>query len=259
MKIVMPFFLEWNVLMRKPMAFLLFFAYGCSALATSGLEDIQPSPSPAKEVVGGPSSVTVPLSPPAPQSPVNTSVDQRFEYRIGVNDLLKIEVFQAKDLDNETRVNSNGLISVPLVGPVKVVGLSVQEAERLIESELSKSYLQAPHVTVFVKEYESQKFTVEGQVKKGGVFPLMGKMSLVQAVATAGGLDTLANESSITLFRKQENGQITSTEYNFSKIREGKLADPPVISGDIIVVPKHGGKAAFETVKGLVPFSVFFP
>lgn len=244
--------------MRNLLLLMISIACGSPSFAADGLDDLQSGSTP-KKVVGQTPTVTAPYATSVPATPVDTGSSQRYEYKIGINDLLKIEVFQAKDLANESRVNSNGLISVPLVGPVRVIGLTVQEAERLIEAELAKSYLQDPHVTVFIKEYESQKFTVEGQVKKGGVFPLMGRMTLVQALATAGGLENLANASKITLFRKQEGGQITSQEYDFDKIREGRLADPPVITGDIIVVPKHGGKAAFETVKGLLPFSVFFP
>ena len=114
-----------------------------------------------------------------------SKADSHYEYRIGSHDVLEIEVFQVEELSKATRVNSSGYISVPLIGKVMVGGLTVGEAEQRIAEALAKDYLQDPQVSIFVKEYESQKFTVEGEVKEPGVFPIKGPTSLLQAIAMA--------------------------------------------------------------------------
>jgi len=184
-----------------------------------------------------------------------------YEYRIGPLDLIEVEVFQAEELSRETRVNTEGYASLPLIGPVKVAGLTAREAERRIEKVLRKKYLQDPHVTVFVKEYESQKITVEGWVKNPGVFPLKGKTTFLQAIANAKGMDRLADFDEVAIFRT-ENGKTTGYILSYRKVRAGQQVDPVLQNGDIIVVNRSGSKAAWklfsETLTSFVGWSVLF-
>jgi len=126
------------------------------------------------------------------------------DYRIGPLDLLEISVFQVPDLNKTVRVNSAGQISLPLIGAVQAGGITVQELEKSIAAKLEAKFLQNPQVTAFVKEYTSQRVTVEGAVKAPGVFPLTGRTTLLQTIAQAGGLDGLANTKEIVVFRHVE-------------------------------------------------------
>lgn len=184
-----------------------------------------------------------------------------FEYRIGIRDLLEIEVFQVTDLGHSARVNSQGYISLPLIGGVKVEGLTIEEVERLLEQKLGEDYLQDPHVTVFIKEYESQKVTIEGWVKDPGIFPLSGKTTLLQAIALADGMDRLADQEEVVIFRKVDEGKIKGYKVDITKIRAGAMRDPLIQKNDVIVVPKHGGKGLLDdvtrTMRGFIGFGTF--
>ena len=161
-------------------------------------------------------------------------------YRIGPHDLLRIEVFQVGDLTTEKRVNEGGSILMPLIGNVKVGGLTPMEAEQAIAGRLEERYLDNPQVSVSVTESSSQRVTVTGQVKKPGVFPLVGETTLMQAIAMAGGLDEVAKKEEIIVFRKQERGGVNAYVVDLVSIEEGKLTDPVMITDDRVVVPKSG-------------------
>jgi polysaccharide biosynthesis/export protein len=161
-------------------------------------------------------------------------------YRIGPYDLLKVDVFKVADLSSQVRVDDQGLVMMPLIGSVKVGGLTPQEAEQAIANKLGEQYLQNPQVRIFVSEYASQKVTVIGQVKKPGVFPVAGKTTLMQAIALAGGLEGVAKKEEIVVFRKQPTGSVNAYVVNMAAIEEGKLTDPMIVGDDRIVVPKSG-------------------
>jgi len=164
-------------------------------------------------------------------------------YRIGPFDLIKIEVFQVAELSSQERVNEEGYVVMPLIGSVKVGGLTPREAEQAIAKQLGVDYLQNPQVNIFVVDYASQKVTVTGRVKKPGVFPVAGKTTLMQAIALAGGLDDVARKDEIVVFRKQPGGDINAYVVNLRSIEEGKLTDPVIVGDDRIVVPKSGAAA----------------
>ncbi|HID44764.1 MAG TPA: polysaccharide export protein [Chromatiaceae bacterium] len=184
-----------------------------------------------------------------------------YEYRIGPMDVIEVEVFQAEELSREARVNTQGYVSLPLIGGVKVAGLTTSEAERKIEKVLGEKYLQDPHVTVFIKAYESQKITVEGWVKNPGVFPLKGKTTFLQAIANAKGMDKLADFSEVAIFRTV-NGKTKGYILSYTKVRSGQQIDPVLQSGDIIVVNRSGSKAGWElftkTLTSFVGWTVLF-
>jgi polysaccharide export outer membrane protein len=161
-------------------------------------------------------------------------------YRIGPYDLLKVEVFQVAALSSEVRVDDGGFVVMPLIGSVKVGGLTPGEAEQAIANKLGENYLQNPQVRIFVADYASQKVTVIGQVKKPGVFPVAGKTTLMQAIALAGGLDDIAKKEEIVVFRKQQTGSVNAYVVNMESIEEGTLTDPAILGDDRIVVPKSG-------------------
>ncbi len=229
------------------------------ALAEDILDDLvtKPADSPASNQ----NSTGAPISDFSVAQKFDNKNPGVYEYRIGPMDVIEVEVFQAKELSRAARVNSEGFVSLPLIGPVKVSALTTREAELQIEKILKEKYLQDPHVTVYIKEYESQKITVEGWVKNPGVFPLKGKTTFLQAIANAKGMERLADFNEIAIFRT-ENGKTTGYKLSYTKVRAGEQIDPVLKSGDIIVVNRSGSKAGWalftETLTSFVGWSVLF-
>ena len=182
------------------------------------------------------------------------------DYRIGALDMLQITVFQLDDLDREVRVNTSGMVSLPLIGAVQAGGKTVSELEALIAAKLTETYLQNPQVSVFVKEFTSQRVTVEGAVRKPGIFPITGRTTLLQAVAMSEGLDPLADPSSVVVFRTIQ-GKRMAALFDLKAIRAGDSEDPLIYGEDIIVVDQSGGKTAIKSItdalRGIVGFRTF--
>jgi polysaccharide export outer membrane protein len=174
------------------------------------------------------------------------------EYRVGPQDLLDISVFQVPDLSRTVRVNSAGQISLPLIGIVQAGGLTIQELEATIAKQLDAKYLQNPQVTAFVKEYTSQRVTVEGAVKKPGIYPLTGRTSLLQTIAMAEGLDELANLQGVVVFR-QVGGKRMAAVFDLAAVRTGKAEDPIIYGDDVVVVEQSGSKSALQKFIQSVP------
>ncbi len=186
------------------------------------------------------------------------------DYRIGAQDLIEIQVFGIDDLKREVRVNSRGIVSLPLIGAVTIAGLTGQEAEALIAAKYAKDYLQDPQVSVFIKEFTSQRITVEGAVNHPGIFPVRGPTSLLQAIALAGGQGQLSDMSEVMVYRV-ESGQKKTLMYNVIKIRGGEVQDPMLANDDVVVVKRSGDRVAvrdsiFGDIINLVnPFNYIRP
>lgn len=183
------------------------------------------------------------------------------DYRIGTNDLLEIGVLGVTDLNRTVRVNSSGAISMPLIGMVEVAGLTSSETEALLEKEYEKEYLQDPQISVFIKEFTSQRFTVDGAVSRPGVYPLVGKMTLLRALATAGGKGELADLENVMLFRVGKDGNVEKKKYDVLKIRTGEEPDPELRRDDMVVVNRNASRVTFrdslfrDIIDTLNPFS----
>ena len=167
------------------------------------------------------------------------------EYRIGTQDLLEVQVLGIQDLRREARVNAKGLIGLPLIGAVRVAGLTQAEAEALIAGLYSKNYLQNPEVSVFVKEFTRQNVTIDGAVAKPGIYPLKGQTTLLQALANAGGQGSLTDMSDVVLFRLEENER-RAIKFDVTKIRTAEAPDPVLQPGDLIVVNRSAARVAIR-------------
>lgn len=179
------------------------------------------------------------------------------EYRVGAQDLLEISVFQVAELNRTVRVNSNGQISLPLVGMVVAGGKTVQELETEIAGKLNETYLQDPQVSVFVKEFTSQRVTLEGAVRKPGIYPVTGRTSLLQAIAQAEGVTELANLDGVVVFRVVD-GQKMAAVFSLNQIRAGDAVDPQIYGDDIIVVDQSGSKTGLRNILQTIPiFNLF--
>ena len=181
----------------------------------------------------------------APAAPPTTSGSLR-DYRIGPDDLLEIQVFGVEQLSRTVRVNSRGQVSLPLVGTLQVGGMTGQEAEAALAHKLGENYLQDPQVSLFIREYTSQRVTVEGAVNKPGVYPLRGPTTLLQTLALAGGQASLSDMSEVMLFRPSPDGKRAAHAYDVERIRAGEMDDPAVMSEDLIVVKRNSTRVFFK-------------
>lgn len=180
------------------------------------------------------------------------------EYRVGAQDLIEISVFQVNDLNRTVRVNSNGQISLPLIGVVQAGGKTVQELEVEIASKLASEYLQNPQVSVFVKEFTSQRITIEGAIKTPGIYPITGRTSLLQGLAMAGGVTDLANLQGIVVFRVVD-GQKMAAVFDLKQIRSGDAVDPQIYGDDVVVVDQSGARTGLSRILQAVPlFNLFY-
>lgn len=180
-----------------------------------------------------------------PSSPESTA------YRIGPQDVLEISVFKVPELSKSVQVADAGSINLPLVGEVPAAGKTAQEIERDLTKKLGDKYLQSPQVTVYVKEYNSQRVTVEGAVKKPGVYPMRGQNSLLQTIALAEGLDASA-DANVVVFR-QRDGRRAAARFDLDSIRSGDADDPALQAGDVVVVGKSYLKEGWSTLLKAVP------
>ncbi len=189
-------------------------------------------------------------------APDTTSASGAYEggtdYRIGAQDLLEVSVFGVDELTQEVRVNSNGQISLPLIGGVMAGGKTIPDLEDAIAEKLAEGYLQDPQVSVFVKEFTSQRVTLGGAVEKPGIYPITGKTTLLQAVAMAEGVTDLADPSAVVLFRTVD-GKRMAAVYDLGEITGGRMEDPMIYGDDIVVIEQSGSKTAFRRIIESIP------
>jgi len=161
---------------------------------------------------------------------------------LGTGDLLQVEVFEAKELAAKVRVSSRGYITLPLVGPVEVKGLSAREAEVRIEELYREKYIKDPHVNVFVEEHYSQRVTLVGELKNPGTFDYPSKMRLLDVLSLAGGLNEKAGRTA----QIRRMGQTSETSNTIivdldRMLHKGQSElNIQINGGDIIFVPAAG-------------------
>lgn len=200
----------------------------------------------------------VPAAVPSAAAPADDPLALAVEdYRIGPSDLLEISVFQVPELSRTVRVNARGGLSLPLIGDIQAGGFTGQQLEALLAQKLKETYLQDPQVSVFIKEFISQRVTVSGSVNKAGVFPISGKTTLMQAIAMAGGLEKFADENDVKIMRDR-NGTREVLNYDLEPIRKGEVEDPLLHTSDVVVVARSEGRYAWRnTAEFLRDISVF--
>ena len=156
------------------------------------------------------------------------------------------------------RISVAGEFTMPLVGTVPASGKTVGELQTEIAARLKDGFMENPQVTVFVKEYMSQRVTVEGAVREPGVHSLTGRTSLLQIIALSKGLDELANPKGIVIYRNMDGNRYAAV-FDIREIRAGRLVDPEVLGGDIVVVDFSGARSNMRDLIFMVPvLAVFF-
>ena len=160
------------------------------------------------------------------------------EDRVGIDDVFDVRVYGEPELTGTYRVAVDGTIDYPLAGRVRVVGLRCGEIQQLLVAKLKEGYLNSPQVTVAFKERNSQKITVFGQVVKPGQVPYTPNMTIVDAIANAGGFTGIAAKNSVNL-RRDLGGKIETHVFPVADIAEGRSQNVMVLPGDVLVVDER--------------------
>jgi len=148
-------------------------------------------------------------------------------YRLGPGDKLKISVYGQTDLNGDYSIDGSGNIELPLIGQIRAAGLTVADFKRDLTTRLANGYFVNPSVSVEVENY--RPFYIIGEVNKPGEYPYVNGMSILNAVALAGGYTTRADDSSAYIRR---NGQSKEAEYPADETTK-------IQPGDIIRVPER--------------------
>lgn len=181
------------------------------------------------------------------------------DYKIAPMDTLSVTVFRVPDLTGEYSVDLLGQISMPLVGDVAAADRTPEELDRILTQKLGEKYFENPDVSVGIKSSAGRLVTVDGAVTKAGSYPVAGPLTLMQAVALAGGAHEDANLRRVAVFRKI-GGQRQAAAFDLVSIRHGETLDPSVYAGDIVIVDGSSIKATQKKIlQGLPLLTIFRP
>jgi polysaccharide biosynthesis/export protein len=181
----------------------------------------------AAQKVGSPAAETKTSSIPANDN----------DYKIGPQDVLRIDVWKEAEISRTTPVRPDGKISLPLLDDVQAAGLTPLHLAGVIAEGLKK-YITNPQVTIGVTEINSRRFYVTGEVTRPGAFPLLPDMTILQALSTAGGFTQFARLKNIYVLRAEDGKQVKHP-FNYKAAVAGKNAEQNLMlrPGDVIVVP----------------------
>jgi len=201
-------------------AFLVTAALGSAVVSAQ-----QPTPPP-------------PAATPAPAAAVaSAAVPLPDDYVIGPEDVLSVVFWRDKDMSADVTVRPDGKISLPLLNDVQAAGLTpIQLRDRLVE--VSKQFFEDPSVSVVVKNMNSRKVFVTGQVTRPGPYALVAPTTVLQLISIAGGLGDYAKSEKISIVRN-EGGKQTSFKFNYKEVINSRRLDQNIElkPGDTVVVP----------------------
>ena len=207
----------------------------------------------SRELGGDPQLTVLPAGElPAPSIADFTAVSR--PYIVGPFDRLTIDVFGIPELAaREVQVDAAGRISFPLAGVVQVSGQTPGEIEATLAERLRQAYVRNPQVTVNLKEAVSQVVTVAGEVKKPGLYPVMGRMTLLQAIARAEGTGEFSDLENVVVFRTVQGRRLAAL-YDVDAIQSGAYADPEIYPNDVVMIGDNNARRVFKDV--LTTFSL---
>ena len=171
-----------------------------------------------------------------PTGAVSANAPSPSMYVIGPEDLLRISVWNNKDLTLDIVVRPDGKISLPLIQDVQAQGLTPPELADVIHQKLLQ-YIKDPHVSVIVLQINASKFYIVGEVNKPGTYFLRGDMSILQALSMAGGFTMFASPKNIRLVRNMDGKQDVRVINYFEVIENGSRRNYLILPGDTLVVP----------------------
>ncbi len=162
------------------------------------------------------------------------------DYRVAPADLIAVTVYQDPDMSRKARVNADGTISLPLVGAVKIGGMTLVEAQAAVEKRLA-TYVVSPQVSLFIEEYGNKTVFVMGEVQKPGSYPIPteSRMTLLEAISTAGGFTPIAAQDRTRVLRNV-NGVSVTFNINVREITQDgqKEKDMVLEPNDMVFVPQ---------------------
>lgn len=173
----------------------------------------------------------------APAPPEPAASDEASQYYVAPGDVLRIAVWKEPELTTDVFVRLDGRITVPLVGDVKAAGRTTEQLATEIRTKL-RGFLEVPQVTITVSQAVSARFYVIGEVTTSGAFPLTGRLTVLQALALAGGFREFAKRDKIMLIRERR-GERKAIPFNFRDLEVGVNLEQNIVleSGDSIIVP----------------------
>jgi polysaccharide biosynthesis/export protein len=174
-------------------------------------------------------------SPSLPAGSVKrTDTRVRGDYELGVGDLIHVSVWHEQELTQSAVVRPDGKISLPLAGEILVAGKTAVEAQLLVRNKLLY-FITDPQVTISVLEIHSRQVFITGQVQRPGAYPLMGSVSVLQLIASAGGLTPYAHRKGIVILDAKNQSM---AKFDYAEAIKGKAKDErPLQPGDTVVVP----------------------
>ncbi|HEY6182128.1 MAG TPA: polysaccharide biosynthesis/export family protein [Terriglobales bacterium] len=176
-----------------------------------------------------------PAKSAAPAQASSTVADA--DYKIGPQDVLRIDVWKEPDISRTIPVRPDGKITVPLLNDVQAAGLTAMQLAASLRDSLSK-YLTNPQVTVTVTEINSRRVYITGEVVRAGALPLLPGMTVLQALSSSGGFTQFAKTKNIYVLRTEDGKQVKHP-FNYKEVVKGNLQDQNILlqPGDVIVVP----------------------
>lgn len=201
-------------------------------------EHAQPEPKPGQKPEAGLPKSDLPVRQELPESHMPRSAPRSDkEYVFSTGNMVQVMVFGEPELGAEARISPEGTIKLPLLGDVKIAGLTVREAEEMIAELLAKDYLVNPQVTVYVREHN--KIYILGYVRNPGPYELRSAISLTSAISLAGGCAPEANTSEIKLVRLVGQEKETQ-EVDLDAITSNRMPDIELRPDDTIIVEEYG-------------------
>jgi polysaccharide export outer membrane protein len=177
-------------------------------------------------------------------------------YRVGINDELLVDVIGFEELQNRKFVvDSTGHISVPLAGSVVAVDRTPKEIEEAIIAQMRGNFVRDPIVAVNISVGRSRRITVDGEVKEPGLYPVTGRLTLMQSVAQAKGVAEFAKQEDVVVFRTVGDDRMVAL-YNLAAIRRGAYPDPEVFADDVVVVGESRARRLFRDIIQSAPLLV---
>jgi|SRR5688572_3355237 len=170
--------------------------------------------------------------------PTAVSVNVPSDYVIGAEDVLGVVFWREADISGDVVVRPDGVISLPLLGEMKAAGMKPEALREQIRVASGK-FLTDPNVTIVVKQINSRKVFITGNVMMPDSYPLTGPRTVLQLISLAGGLTEYANSENISIIRQEAGGQTRSLKFNYKDVSKGKKLEQNVVlqPGDTVVVP----------------------
>lgn len=181
--------------------------------------------------------VATPLQQPTAPPPPAAEADTQTDFIIGPEDVLGVVFWREPDISGDVTVRPDGRITLPVIGELPAAGLRPGELQTRITAAAGK-YLTAPNVAVVVRAINSRRVFVTGRVLTPGGHPLKGPLTVMQAIALAGGLTEYAKAKGITVLRSTPQGT-QRFKFNYRDVANGKDLEQNILlmPGDTVVVP----------------------